>query len=238
MAMGIRWINIVVAVALSNAITNAFVANDLENHGLGFDNFDSRRVNSPKVPFALSPLQWGSVSPRGWIEAWAQQASVGAGSPTKAVFAQMKIDGESVNGWKNGRPTVGGFWDEDSAYWIDGMTRLSLVLKDATLLNRVKEDIDFVVQHPENFHNTWQGDVVEGWVRSIYSRALLAYYDGTGDQHALDLLITVFAFESDTMFAVREIVACYGSMYTSISCTVCVPSTSKISTARVVHTGI
>eukprot|EP00041_Stephanoeca_diplocostata_P022479 m.537174 g.537174 ORF g.537174 m.537174 type:complete len:729 (-) comp22073_c0_seq14:544-2730(-) len=155
-------------------------------------NFDLRRLNHPKVPFALQPLQWGSVSPRGWIEEWARQASKGAGSPTKAVFAQIKVNNESVDGWRNGRPTVGGFWDEDSAYWIDGMTRLSLVLKDATLLDRVKRDVEFVVHNPDNFHNTWQGDVVEGWVRSIYSRALLAYYDGTGAQESLDLLITAF----------------------------------------------
>ena len=53
-----------------------------------------------------------------------------------------------MDGWKDGRPTIGGFWDEDSAYWIDGMTRLGLVLHDAELLARVKEDYDFILANP------------------------------------------------------------------------------------------
>ena len=44
---------------------------------------------------------------------------------------------------------------QDAAYWIDGMTRLGLVLHDATLLARVKKDYDFVLAHPYQFHNTW-----------------------------------------------------------------------------------
>ena len=59
-----------------------------------------------------------------------------------------QVNGVSVDGWKDGRPTIGGFWDEDSAYWIDGMTRLGLVLHDAELLARVKEDYDFILANP------------------------------------------------------------------------------------------
>jgi hypothetical protein len=86
-----------------------------------------------------------------------------------------------IQRWFNSRPNIGGFWDEDSAYWIDGMTRLGLVLHDQTLLARVKQDFDFVLDHPYNFHNVWHSDTVEGWVRSIYARGMLAYYGGTGD---------------------------------------------------------
>ena len=47
-------------------------------------------------------------------------------------------------------------WDEDSAYWIDGMTRLGLVLHDDDLLARVKQDFENVLAHPFNFHNTFK----------------------------------------------------------------------------------
>jgi hypothetical protein len=83
------------------------------------------RVNNPKVPFALLPLRWGSVTPRGWLKDWALAARYGAVSPEKAVFA--KLNSGATDGWLHGRPHIGGFWDEDSAYWIDGMARLGLV---------------------------------------------------------------------------------------------------------------
>lgn len=148
--------------------------------------YDYRRVNHPMIPFALDPLQWGSVTPLGWIRQWAMYARNGAASPTKAAFATLQNG--KVNGWRNGRPAIGGFWDEDSAYWIDGMTRLGLVLHDKELLSRVKEDFQYVIKNPFNFHNTWKNDVVEGWVRSIYSRGMLAYFDGTGDADVIPFL--------------------------------------------------
>ena len=47
---------------------------------------------------------------------------------------------------------------------------------------------------PIDMHNTWTNAYdlrpgsAEGWVRSIYSRGLLAYFDGTGDLAVLAFL--------------------------------------------------
>ena len=76
---------------------------------------DPLRVNQPKVPFALEPLRWGTVSPRGWLLEWATALSHGSGSPKCSAFATTKPNGHSVDGWRGGRPNFGGFWDEDSA---------------------------------------------------------------------------------------------------------------------------
>jgi hypothetical protein len=169
---------------------------------------DGRRVNGPQVPFALEPLQWGQVTASGWIKDWALAARHGAGSPEHAAFANVKATSyppftippdcaTSVDGWKDGRPCNIAFWDEDSAYWVDGMTRLGAVLNDSTLQRRVREDFAYVLAHPDNFNATWHRPLqdldhseAEGWVRSIYSRAMLAYYDWTGDAAILDFLVT------------------------------------------------
>lgn len=158
---------------------------------------DSRRVNSPLVPFKLEPLQWGSVSPLGWLRDWAMAGRHGAVSPVHAAFAN--VQNGTVNGWRDGRPDSNGFWDEDSAYWIDGMTRMGLVLNDSVLVERVIEDFRNVVKNPINFHNTWINShnlgrgSAEGWVRSVYSRGMLAYYDGTGNETILDFLVKSFS---------------------------------------------
>ena len=79
------------------------------------------------------------------------------------------------------------------------MTRLSLVLHDDILKARVKEDIDAVLANPIYFHNTWKNahdlgsGSAEGWVRSVYSRAMLAQIDGTGDAAVQSFLEKAFS---------------------------------------------
>ena len=183
---------------------------------------DARRVNAPLIPNALHPLRWGSVQPAGWLRDWALAARHGAASPERAAFHSVRpyphgaADGlagqpgcvgssngllcQTADGWRDGRPASDFFWDEDSAYWIDGMTRLGHVLDDSTLQSRTSDDISAVLRHPVYFHNTWidthdlgpPGHEAEGWVRSVYSRAMLAHYDATGDASVLHFLETVF----------------------------------------------
>ena len=127
---------------------------------------DGRRVNAPLVPYALSPLRWGTVRPSGWMKDWALAARHGAASPERAAFAHVltqkngkpscnttlhpgpAADCGTADGWRDGRPASADFWDEDSAYWIDGMTRLGLVLDDSELQQRVREDIYAVLKNP------------------------------------------------------------------------------------------
>ena len=153
---------------------------------------DPLRVNDPVVPLALQPLQWGTVRPGGWLREWATALTEGSGSPKCSAFANIRPENHSVDGWRGGRPSFGGFWDEDSAYFMDGIARLGLVMQDQYLIGRAKADFDYVMSHPENFNATFQGDVVEGWVRSIYARGMLAFFDGTADTRVLAFLNRTF----------------------------------------------
>jgi len=174
------------------------------------------------VPLAFLPAAGGSVRATvgGWIHDWALAGRNGLGSPEHAAFAHITnetpgvfhshggggtgsigtLDGaHGVNGWRDGRPAAAGFWDEDSAYWIDGMTRLSSVLNDSALRERVAADFHAVQSQPIAMHNTWKNahdlssGSAEGWVRSIYSRGMLAYFDATGDKTVLDFLVHTFS---------------------------------------------
>jgi len=91
------------------------------------------------------------------------------------------------------------------------MTRLGLVLHDDTLQARVKADIDAVLANPIYFHNTWRNahdlgsGSAEGWVRSVYSRAMLAHIDGTGDKSVQSFL------EQACKIVILSRFACYPS---------------------------
>lgn len=178
---------------------------------------DPLRVRTPASGAPpLLPLQWGTVQPSGWIRDWATTASQGAVSPTNSWFAsglgipitplqhsQLMNNGTNyppgvgrANGWKDGQPANPWTMAEQSAYWMDGMTRLGLVLNDSALKARTAEDITAVIE----------GGVLsephggpEGWPRSVYSRAMLAYLDGTGDKRVLALFEKVWnsSYEMD-----------------------------------------
>ena len=51
-----------------------------------------------------------------------------------------------ANGWKDGQPNSPWTMAEQSAYWMDGMTRLGLVLNDTALKARTAEDITAVIK--------------------------------------------------------------------------------------------
>lgn len=67
----------------------------------------------------------------------------------------------TVDGWRDGRPCSLAFYDEDSAYWVDGMTRLAAILDDDVLLARVQADFDAVIANPDWFNATWTKGSIE-----------------------------------------------------------------------------
>eukprot|EP01048_Picozoa_sp_COSAG05_P011107 COSAG05_NODE_1023_length_6126_cov_6.196117_8_plen_298_part_00 len=139
---------------------------------------DPLRVRTPPSGAPpLLPLQWGTVQPGGWIRDWAETAARGAVSPTNSWFASGKAipitsaqhtalmnNGTDyppgvgrANGWKDGQPAHPWTMAEQSAYWIDGMTRLGLVLNNSAL----KVSLSNSNSYPPpglfcNFPVTWQ----------------------------------------------------------------------------------
>lgn len=149
---------------------------------------DPARARDPVPGWELVPLRWGSVRPAGWILDWADAARRGAVSPERSWFAAGTGANGRSNGWQGGRPP----WsqDEQSAYWIDGMMRLGLVLGDQDLLNRARADVAAVI-HDRSFAEL-QESGLRGWPRSVYSRAMLAHFDATGDPAVLPFFESVW----------------------------------------------
>src|SRR5580704_11410357 len=90
---------------------------------------------------ALRSLAPGAVQPEGWLRGYLEkQARLCSALPrtswpfTEAYWAGM----EDADAW----------WPwEQEAYWIDGATRLSLVLQDEGLMAQVRNRIDYTLSH-------------------------------------------------------------------------------------------
>ncbi|MDD4426967.1 MAG: glycoside hydrolase family 127 protein [Paludibacter sp.] len=119
------------------------------------------------------PLDYGDITPASWLKDWC----------VNAKNSLMLHNEAFVKGWIDGQPNT--FLNEQTAYWIDGMIRMGLLLNDSELLDKAKRDIITVIEK----------DYLKpsSWASAVYARAILAYYYGTSDEKALDYLIRFFS---------------------------------------------
>lgn len=156
----------------------------------------------PKVNFALIPLKPGAVQPEGWLRDWAKSAAAAITghldewSPTYGMAwkgVDFKARGVQVNG--TGWPL------EQCAYWLDGLVRLAYILDAPDLIQKAQSRLDPVVEgvlkgNPSFIH--WcpietSENGFNNWAHSHMGRALVAYYQATGNKHILDALVRVYS---------------------------------------------
>ena len=155
----------------------------------------------PKVQPALAPLPPGAVRPTGWLLDWAKAAGDGLTGHLdehNTVFAKGWT-GKHIQA-TGAQPGGAGWPLEQSAYWLDGLVRLAYVLDDEKLIEKAKSRLDpvvdgvlkggtsFVFWKPKSILN----DTFNNWAHSHMGRALVAYYQATGDQRILDALVKVY----------------------------------------------
>jgi uncharacterized protein len=154
-----------------------------------------------KVKPAFVPLPPGAVTPQGWLRDWAVDAANGI---TGHLDEYSTVYGQA---WKGGpveglraNPDGTGWPLEQSSYWLDGAIRLAYILNDKALIDKVSRRLDAVVngvlKGGESFvfwrPRTVLDDTFNNWAHSHMGRALVAYYQATGDERILKALIQTY----------------------------------------------
>ncbi|MBI4658535.1 MAG: glycoside hydrolase family 127 protein [Verrucomicrobia bacterium] len=161
------------------------------------------RPVEPAVKTAFLPLPPGAVEPAGWLRDWALAARHGITGHLDEWHPTF------ADGWKGipikapGANTNATGWPiEQSSYWLDGALRLGLVLHDESLIKKIRARLDPVVEGVNktpfgtSFIHWRQGYKPQGfdsWAHSQMGRALVALYEGTGDERVLEALVKVYA---------------------------------------------
>jgi len=135
---------------------------------------------------ALRPLAPGQIAPAGWLKDWLELQARELGSQLPMVswpFSEAYWAGEED-------PQDGGedaWWPwEQRAYWIDGATRLALVLKDEKLLAQTRVAIDYTLNHasPRGYLGPYNFAEPKGnfhrWPQNVFFRALAAVGEAGG----------------------------------------------------------
>lgn len=151
---------------------------------------------------ALQPLKPGAVEPTGWLRDWALSAR-------KGITGHLDERAETyAKGWSGQDFKAGGVkekgtgWPlEQCAYWLDGLVRLAYILNDPDMIAKAKFRLDpvvdgvlkggdsFVYWMPKSIFND---DGFNSWAHSHMGRALVAYYQASGDPRILEALVKVY----------------------------------------------
>ncbi|OIQ90064.1 Non-reducing end beta-L-arabinofuranosidase [mine drainage metagenome] len=145
---------------------------------------DTRMSPRPPDYAVFRELPLTAVRPEGWLREYLVHQRNGltghleaAGYPFNTVgWAAPRIpDNTSIEAW----------WPyEQNAYWIDGMIRCGILLRDKFLETKARHSLDYVLNHPAP--NGYLGPLLDKdtgaigrWPQAVFFRALMADYDGT-----------------------------------------------------------
>lgn len=141
----------------------------------------------------FKPIPANAITPKGWLKQYLMNQRDGltghldnAGYPFNTVgwAADSIPNNTSVERW----------WPyEQNAYWVDGMLRCGLLLKDTFLLNKARKSIYYVLAHPDStgflgpqfIKPNYERD---RWVYAIFFRAWMAEYEATKNPKILDAI--------------------------------------------------
>jgi hypothetical protein len=157
------------------------------------------RAAEPLARPVFLPLPPGAIEPAGWLRDWAIAAREGI---TGHLDEYHPVYGDAWKGTPvkapNAAPDGTGWPLEQCSYWLDGLVRLGYVLHDETLIRKAKARLDPVVDGVNRGGASfiyWSTNPPEGfnsWAHSQMGRALVAYYQATGEKRILDALLKVY----------------------------------------------
>ncbi len=136
---------------------------------------------------ALRALPPGAVRPDGWLRGWLQKQATQLGSHLPDVSWPFTRDY-----W--GTQQQGDYWTQEQeyeewwpweqrGYWIDGATRLALLLDDRELLARATKPIEYTLTHPDRDGylgpELFQGPFGDyhRWPHAVFFRSVAACVD-------------------------------------------------------------
>lgn len=135
-------------------------------------------------------IDLAEIKPGGWLHRYLEIQREGltghleaAGHPFDRMGwgAQKNVADPNANVAENWWPY------EQTGYWIDGMVKCGYLLADDFLINKAKEDIEYVLAHSDTDGYLGPKFMKEAvnwnrWAHAVFFRAVLAYYGATKDK--------------------------------------------------------
>ena len=161
-------------------------------------NYQNNRYPLISKPFMELPL--GAISPDGWLRDQLNRQKDGMTGHLDEIYEAVM---GKRNGWFGGDGDV---W-ERGPYWIDGLLPLAYILKDKTLIEKVKPWVEWALnsQQPDGYFGPsadrgsepglQRNNARDWWPKMVVLKYLQQYYTATGDERVIRLMLSYFRFQ-------------------------------------------
>ncbi|MBP3482719.1 MAG: glycoside hydrolase family 127 protein [Alistipes sp.] len=161
---------------------------------------ENKELKAPEyIPFSL-----GAIKPEGWLKEWADMAADGITGhlDERNVTFEKGWTGEIFTG-RGIRKDATGWPLEQCAYWLDGAVRLAWLTDNKPLQEKTRRRmniiVDSILSSPREAFVYWTDAPVDSvevkqhrfnnWACSHMARAMLGYYQATGDGKVVEALL-------------------------------------------------
>ena len=137
--------------------------------------------------FIKMPL--GTVKPAGWLKSQLEDQASGLTGNIDDFWPDL------VN--SSWRGADGEAW-ERGPYYLDGLVPLAYLLDDEKLIGKVKKWIEPIIASSND--TGWYGPAKnkDRWPLAVANKALMQYYEATGDKRAIEVLTRYFKYLHDS----------------------------------------
>jgi hypothetical protein len=144
---------------------------------------------SPLRQNSFIRLPLGTVKPTGWLKSQLEAQAAGLTGNIDDFWPNLV-----KSAWHGGD---GEAW-ERGPYFLDGLVPLAYLLNDERLISKVKTWIEPIITSSSD--SGWYGPVKnkDRWPLAVANKALMQYYEATGDKRAIDVLTKYFRYLHDT----------------------------------------
>lgn len=140
-----------------------------------------------------------SIRPKGWLKAFLERQRDGLTGHLEVAGYPFDTEGWRCDALPRGPRSLAAWWPyEQYAYWVDGMVRCGLLLRDRGLLRRARRQIDPVLRRPDADGYLGPASLKtlspgarpsERWPHAVFFRAVMADYAARPNPETLKALI-------------------------------------------------
>jgi hypothetical protein len=153
------------------------------------ENINYRGNPAPLMQNAYIKLPLGTVKPLGWLKSQLEAQAEGLTGNLDDFWPDL------VNSsWRGGN---GEAW-ERGPYYLDGLVPLAYLLDNKSLIDKSGKWIQSIIASSSD--TGWYGPAKnkDRWPLAVANKALMQYYEATGDTNALNVLTKYFRYLHNT----------------------------------------